>query len=429
MNLLFVHQGFPGQYRHLLAALLQQGGHQLVGMGCGDPVSLPKGLHYIRYNVQRGTTTTAHPWVQEYETKLIRAEACADAAQQLRQQGFRPDLICAHPGWGESLFLRDIWPDAPQLLYQEFWYQARNSDIDFDPEFGSISAEDENSAQHTWHALARSRTKNAHLHLALEAANWSVCPTQFQRSTFPQSFQSAISVIHDGINTNIAAPLAADQQVPLRLPDGTLLLSSDPIITFVNRTLEPYRGCHTFLRALPAILQARPDARVVIVGATHGVSYGAAAPGGSWKDVFWPELETQLDSSRVHFTGPLQHAELIQLLQRSHAHVYLTYPFVLSWSLLEAMACGAPVVGSATAPVQEVIRDGETGLLVDFFSPAQLAEAVLTLLDQPALRAELGQRASAFVLRHYNRNDCVSRHLQLINLVATGVLDAHHSNP
>jgi glycosyltransferase involved in cell wall biosynthesis len=373
--------------------------------------TIPEGVTYIRYALSRGTARDVHPWAAETETKVIRGEACATAAHTLQQQGFEPDLICAHPGWGEALFLRDLWPEVPLLSYQEFYYQARGFDYDFDPELqGPLE----------WQACAKLRTKNANPLLMLETSSWNVAPTAFQRSSFPAHWQSRISVIHDGIDTSAAAP---DPQVaPLELPDGTLLRAGEPIVTFVNRRIEPYRGCHTMIRAIPAIQQACPGVRIVIVGEQEGVSYGSAPPVGTWRDLFLAQIRGQYDRSRVHFTGNLAYGHFLQLLKLTACHVYLTYPFVLSWSLLEAMSSAAPVVGSATAPVQEVVRDGCNGLLVDFFSPAQLAEAVADLIHHPLRARELGAAARQTVLDRFSLECCVPRHLSLLQLVATGAL-------
>ena len=349
----------------------------------------------------------------DLDSKFIRAEACARAAVQLRDKGFRPDLICAHPGWGEGLFLRDVWPEARLLCYQEFFYHARGVDLDFDPEL---------QGDPSWEDCARLRLKNATPLLMLDAADWNVTPTAFQRGTFPNEFQSQITPIHDGIDTAIACPDA--DVAPLKLPDGTILSAGEPTVTFVNRRIEPYRGCHTFLRAVPEIMRRHPRARLVVVGATKGVSYGKPAPGNSWRDIFLQEIKGQFDPGRLHFTGTLPYGPFLQLLKLSACHVYLTYPFVLSWSLLEAMSTGCAVVGSATPPVQEVITHGQEGLLVDFFSPSALADSVDTLLCDRALALEFGQRARNAVLHRFSLQACVPRQLALMQLVSSGALSS-----
>ena len=387
MKILFVHQSFPGQYRHILRALDRQGGHQIVGLGISNlSEALPASVHYFRYSLGRGNTPGIHNWLTDVDSKLIRGEACATAAAELRDKGFIPDIICSHPGWGEALFLRDVWPGVPLLCYQEFYYNSHGFDFDFDPEL---------QGSPDWKSCAALRLKNANPLLMLEASSWNITPTYFQRSSFPTAWQPRISVIHDGIDTQLAIP---DSNVlPLTLPDGTLLSLGEHTITFVNRNLEPYRGCHTFIRSIPIIQQLHPESRIVVVGSTEGVSYGKAAPENSWLNLFLDEIKGHYDPNRVHFTGPLAYPNFLHLLKLSACHVYLSYPFVLSWSLLEAMSTALPIVGSATSPVKEVISHGETGLLVDFFSPSHLAESISSLLTERTLAAKLGQRARELV--------------------------------
>jgi len=413
VNVLFVHQGFPGQYLHICRALAQHGHHRLVAMGMQQPRSpLPKGVQHVIYGASRGNGQDVHPLALETETKVIRAEACAAAAEQLKRQGFRPDIICGHPGWGELLFLPYVWPDVPILMYQEFYYQIRGFDYDFDPEF---------QTELNWQKCAKAHMKNANTLLNLEAATWNVAPTAFQRSSFPERFHQRISVIHDGIDAK-AAPAKTNTGLSLTLRDGQELRQGEPIITFVNRTIEPYRGCHSFIRAIPHIQELQPNARIVIVGAEQGVSYGSVCPQGEWKDLFLAEIEGTYDPSHLHFAGSLGYADFLTLLQLSQAHVYLTYPFVLSWSLLEAMSTACAIVGSATAPVQEVIQHGHNGFLVDFFSPEAIAEAVDQLLSDRKLAKQLGQQARKDALARYSLERCLPRQLELIDLVASGAL-------
>ena len=414
MRILFVHQNFPGQYLHIVQRLAQQGQHQLVALGINSldrNRSLPKNLQYFRYELNRGNSKDLHPLLTETESKVIRADACVRAAEELKKKGFEPDLICAHPGWGEPLFLKSVWPDAPLLCYQEFYYNSHGFDTNFDDEFEGAKG---------WQEFARFMMKNVYLNLALEQSDWNVSPTHFQASSFPEHWRRRISVIHDGVDTRKAAPNPAP--APLRLPDGTVLEKGQPIVTFVNRSLEPYRGCHTFIRSIPELQRLYPEARVVVVGQTKGVSYGSACPEGEWKDRFLAEIQGQYDPRRVHFTGALPYSQFIPLLQLSACHVYLTYPFVMSWSLLEAMACGCAVVGSNTAPVREAIRHGHNGLLVDFFSPADLAAAVAELLQDRERAVTFGQAARRTVEATYDLDTCVTRQVALMDLVASGCI-------
>jgi glycosyltransferase involved in cell wall biosynthesis len=404
MKILLVHQNFPGQFKHLAPALLKNPGNEVVAFTMNE-CSGSERLRVVRYKAAKGTAKDVHPWVAETETKVIRGEAAFRAAQALKAEGYEPDIILAHPGWGESLFLKQVWPKAKLIIYCEFHYASEGSDVGFDPEFPPADVGD----------ACRVRMKNVNNFLHFDIADAGVSPTEFQKSVFPEPFRSKIRVIHDGIDTERLTP---NPDVWLQI--GPYRLSrQDEVITFVNRNMEPYRGYHTFMRALPEILRKRPNARVLIVGG-DGVSYGAKPPAGkTWKQIFLDEVKDQLDLSRVHFLGHVDYKYFIPLLQLSTVHVYLTYPFVLSWSLLEAMSCGCAIVGSDTGPLREAIVDGETGLLADFFSPDAVAQQVVRLLESPELRTQLGHNARQFAIEHYDLNKvCLPAMLQLIEDVA-----------
>jgi glycosyltransferase involved in cell wall biosynthesis len=408
MNILFVHQNFPGQFKHLAPAMARQG-HRVVALHINACPPVP-GVALVRYAVTARPGEGTHRWLADLEVKTLRGEAAWKAAVKLREEGFVPDVIVAHPGWGESLFLQQVWPQARMGIYCEFFYQAEGADTGFDPEFGKPEADN----------ACRLQMKNANYALHFPRAHAGIAPTHWQASLFPEPFASRIAVIHDGIRTNQIKP-DAHASIRVQTAQGLVQLGqSDEVITFVNRNLEPYRGYHQFMRALPAILQARPQARVVIIGGNE-VSYGAAPPPGAdgkpqtWREIFLNEVKGALDLSRVHFVGKVPYADFLRVLQVSTVHVYLTYPFVLSWSLLEAMSAGCAIVASDTAPLREAIRQGETGQLVDFFDPAALARQVVALCQDPAERARLGAQARAFAVENYDlETRCLPRQIEWV---------------
>lgn len=386
MKILLVHQNFPGQFKHIYPILAADSANEVVVFTMNEFTAT--GIKVVKYQAGRGNAPQTHPWLADIETKTIRGEAAFKAALAIKEQGFYPDIIIGHPGWGECLFLKDVWPASKTLLYAEFYYQLSGGDVGFDPEFHRLSEVD----------LCRIRFKNINSLLNLEIADACVSPTKWQKGTYPLIYQSKINVIHDGVNTDLVKP---DPTSRIRIGDR-LYSKQDEIITFVNRNLEPYRGYHSFMRALPEILTQRPNAVVVIIGA-DGVSYGARPPEGkTWKSIFLEEVKDRLDMSRIHFVGQVNYQSFLSLLQSSTVHVYLTYPFVLSWSLLEAMACECAIVASDTAPLREAIIHDKTGKLVDFFNYDQLANEVISLLQDSATRRRLGASARKHVVDHYD---------------------------
>lgn len=397
---LFIHQNFPGQFVHVASELVRQG-HQVVALGIKGR-AVP-GVQFIRYEPKAPPRVSAVDAVRDFETKVVRGMACAQVMEQLRAQGFTPDTIVAHPGWGEALFCKDVWPGARLLTFAEFFYCAEGADYNFDPEFFHDSVADR----------ARLRLKNSvHLH-ALDACDAGYTPTRWQLEQLPPIQRDRIQVIFDGIDTRMVAPAPA---VTVQLQrDKITLRPGDEVITFVNRNLEPYRGFHVFMRALPDILRQRPNARCLIVG-RDDVSYGSKPKaGGNWRQVMLTEVGARLPMERVHFLGGLSYADYLKVIQISACHVYLTYPFVLSWSCLEAMSAARVVVGSRTGPVQEVITHGTNGLLVDFFDTEALSRQVINVLQDPAAHQHLGDAARTHVVEHYDlRSKCLPRLLNLV---------------
>lgn len=394
MKYLFIHQNFPGQYLHLVRHLVRQGGNEIVFIS-EDNANVIPGVRRVRYRVPRTATETAHPGVRDLDIGLMRADAVAKAAQTLKNLGFVPDIILGHHGWGELLNIQDVYPNVPVLGYFEFYYHTEPGfDVDFDPEFPMAPE-----------VIPLVRTKNAVNLLALTNPGYGQTPTEFQKSTYPRWAQDTITVLREGVDLELCRPDPKAAKKTLKVGD-VRITPKQKLVTYVARDLEPYRGFHEFMRALPRVLDEQPDAHVVVVGG-DGVSYGARLASGCWREIMLEELKGRLDLSRIHFVGKVSYETFRALLQRSDAHVYLTYPFVASWSLREAMAMGCALVGSATAPVEEFIKHGETGLLAPFTEPERIADAILELLTNKPL----AKRLRLAVRQEAERSLCMASYL------------------
>ncbi|WP_199260429.1 glycosyltransferase [Paracoccus binzhouensis] len=387
MKILFVHQNFPAQFLHLAPALAARG-HDVLAL-TDEKNTRPSPVRVVRYKAP-GELNLPPMLGRTYSEMAERGWLAARGCRALRDRhGYTPDVIFGHSGWGETLFLREIWPEAKLLVYAELLYRTRGQDVGFDPEISPDSDEGRVST------VARS----AHLIQGLVQADAGLAPTAYQADSFPPELRGKLTVIHDGIDTLKVCP---NPQAEFLLPDGRKLRAGDEVLTYVSRSLEPYRGFHRFMRALPAVLRARPDAQVVLVGG-DGVSYGSPprdAP--NWKQKLLAELDGRLDSARVHFMGRVPYPQYLALLQVARVHCYLTYPFVLSWSLTEAMAAGCYVVGSDTEPVRELVRDGENGRLVPFFDQPALEAALIRGLAGDPDAARLQAAARQTILQSYD---------------------------
>lgn len=385
LRVLFIHQNFPGQFRRIAFHLSRDPDVDVLSIGKqGCP--MVDGVRTLTYSLHRSAGPSTHHYARQYENSLLHGQAVLRVLMQLKSEGYVPDVIVAHSGWGETLFVKDVFPSVRLVSFSEYYYRAKGADFGFDPEF-KVTLDDR----------ARVRVQNAQLLMGLDDCDVAVTPTNWQKSLHPAAYRDKIQVVHEGIDTEVMTP---NPFARFALPCGRELRYGDPVVTYVARNLEPYRGFHVFMRALPELLANNPNCDVVIAGG-DGTSYGKRPIGGSnWRTKLLAEVS--VDPLRVHFVGQLTYARYRTLLQVSAAHVYLTYPFILSWSMLEAMSCGCLLIGSRTPPVSEVIVDGENGMLVNFFDGAGLVKMVSKALREQESFQSMRSRARATISERYS---------------------------
>lgn len=389
MRFLFIHQNMPGQYKNFLLRLAQMKQHQLVFLTQRKQRIEIEGVEQVIYAPSREPRVDTHHYMRDYERHILNAQGVYRALVELKQRGFKPDICLGHNGWGEIWFVKDIWPDVPVVGYFEFFYNHRGADMGFDPEYPSVPDDG-----------PRVRIKNAGNLTGLHVSDHGQSPTSWQHQQYPDWARRKITVLFDGIDTRVLTP---DPRARVTIAGRTgALTRDDEVITYIARNLEPYRGFHVFMRALPEIQKRRPKAHIVILGG-DGVSYGRKLPPGqTYRENLMKEVGDQLDLSRIHFVGQVPYSSFMGILRVSRAHVYLTYPFVLSWSMLEAMSMGAVVIGSRTGPVIEALRHGENGFLVDFFDRGQLLDTLDDVLNRHAQMGPIREAARASVVQRYD---------------------------
>ncbi len=402
MNILFLHNNFPAQFHNLAQELAQNPRHRVVAIGSETARPMSNVKLYC-YRSPAFDVSATHPFARRFDAECRRATAVLYVLSELRASGFEPGLIVGHCGWGETLPLRSVFPKARIAIYCEFYYRPEGQDVHFDPEGPQLGVD----------GIVALHCKNASTLLSLAEADLGLSPTEWQKQTYPPEHQAKIHVVHEGIDEIRLRP---DPGARFLLPNGEILNHGQEVVTFVARNLEPMRGYHIFMRALPKILSARPEAQIVIVGG-DGVSYGASPPEGkSWKSIYLDEVADRVDLARIHFLPQLPYDDYVALLQVSRAHVYLTFPFVLSWSLVEAMALGCVIVASDTAPVREAITHDLNGLLTPFHDPDALAAIVARVLADPDAFAHLGRAAHATATGRYAKSICVAEALARLGL-------------
>ncbi|MCP4380700.1 MAG: glycosyltransferase [Hyphomicrobiales bacterium] len=397
MRLLFVHQNFPGQFLHL-APRLARAGHQVTALSKREEdVKLP-GVKVVRYALPDKKAPGTRPLLQRFERARGYGEAAANSALRMKRDGFAPDVIVIHPGWGEGLFLKDVWPEARQLHYCEFHLTP----------FGPAQVHNPTMPP-AMHQVFEARLSTGLNLFALETMDRGYSPTRWQHGQYPDHARDRIDIIHDGINARACRP---NPDATVTLPSGRQLTRRDKVVTYVSRNLEPMRGFPEFMRAAELLLSRNQDVEVVVVGGDE-VSYSRShASGRPWREIMLDEVD--VDPSRIHFLGKVPYGVYLSALQISAAHVYLTAPFLLSWSALEAMSAGCLLIASDTDPVREVVEDGENGLLFDFFDRRQLVSLVEDSLADPDKFESIRENARATILENYTVARCVPVQMDLV---------------
>lgn len=399
-GVLFAHSNFPGQFAPLAEELIRR--RVPVAAVTNTVGRVVPGVLQAQWSQPRQPTPAIYPPAARSEREFLGAEGAFAAAMKLKASGFEPDYVVAHPRYGSPLFLREVYPEARYIVHAEYYYQPHGGDADFDTEFRTPTQE----------SYLNARAMNGPLALAYAEADVLVAPTQFQRSLLPPAFRDRAIVVHEGVDTDLAKP---DPAARLHLDNGLALDRSRPVVTFVSRRFEPLRGAHIFLRALPRLFEAVPEAQVVAIGSDDPNVYGVRMEDGrTWRGFLLDQLAGKLDFGRLHFTGVLPHDRMLGAMAISAAHVYYTYPFVLSWSVLEAMACECLIVGSDTPPVAEAVTDGKNGILLDFFDVEALSDQLIAACRNPGGYDDLRREARRTVVERFDRRRCLAAWLGLV---------------
>lgn len=396
MDVLFIHQNFPGQFRHIARHLANLSNFRVLAIGQDHAPGLDS-VQLHKYRPHRKASSKTHPYARTFEEAVLNGQQVLRLLLKLQQDGYEPDVVVAHPGWGETLYVKQVFPKTRLIHFCEYYYHTQGADVGFAPEF-PLTMDD----------CARISSRNALHLLNLENCDTAITPTHWQHSFHPVAYQDKIKVIHEGIDVTRLGP---DSKAVLQLPNGKVLKAGEPTITYVARNLEPYRGFHQFMRALPRVLAAHTTCQVVIIGGDN-VSYGSPPKdAANWRSKLL--CENPVDQSRVHFLGKVEYSTYCKALQVSAVHIYLTYPFVLSWSLLEALASGCLVIASDTEPVREVIRHGDNGWLIDFFDDQMLFNKILDILSDSKQSVGLRKKAQDG-MRNYSINEGVKNYIKEI---------------
>lgn len=397
LNILFIHPNFPGQFKALINSLVSHKNVRLAFITTRQDAE-QRGVIIKKYAAPERQVDGVHKYLRTLNQDMNGAQEITKAAIELAREGFVATAVVGHIGWAGLMFMREVFPDAKLIGYTEWYFKWQNS-------WEHFSGEKLNMDQ-----KISTRMLNATSVLGIEALDACVTPTHWQRSVFPKMYQRNMHVIHEGIDTNTCEPQA---RRTLFVPGCLKPLSPElKLVTYVSRAMEPARGFFTFMDAAARLAKLDPEVQFVIVGRPHAAYSGSTGDGPTYKEQAIEKYD--VDMSRMHFCGKLQYDDYLQVLKNSSVHVHFSMPYTLSWSALEAMACGCAMVGSSNAPVNEAIEHDVNGRLVNFFDAEGLVREVQDLLADRNEAERLGLAARETVLSRYESADCVNQWKALI---------------
>lgn len=408
MHILFLHGNYPAQF-HLQARILAADPrHRVVFATEREEVPREQifpGLELLTLKPHRPPSQAIHPYLVAHEEAVLLGQAVVRQLMTLKDQGFLPRLVVFHAGRGLGLFLRTLLPEATLVAYCEWYFKP----ADLPWLWGAAPLD----------SVLRIGLRNQVLLQELVEADLAITPTDWQRRQFPTALQPRLEVVFDGVDTSFFQPAdAAAPAAPLRLqPEGgATALEIGPeaiVLSYTTRGMEPLRGFPEFMRALPGLLAAFPALQVVIAGRDRqAYSYAAPSHGGSWKEHLLAELGPFPGRERVHFTGLIPYGQLRALLQRTDLHVYLSRPYVTSWSLFQAAACGAPIAMNSGPATTDVLPQAAFATL-NLDEPGGIEPALRAALER-SLRQRRQQRAS-LLPEPFALPSCQARWQELVN--------------
>jgi glycosyltransferase involved in cell wall biosynthesis len=398
MHILYVHQNFPAQFGHIAHHLVRKLGWKCSFISQTPPGNV-NGIEKIQYKITGGATKANHFCTRTFENAVWHCDGVFKALHA--RKDLKPDLIVGHSGFGSTLFLRELYPNTPIVNFFEYYYRAHDpdSDMDFRKDLD-------------WKVepikYLRSRCRNAMILLDLQNCEAAYTPTEFQKSRFPEEYLPKLQVIFDGVERAVyhgheeTLRPALERRAPRQI-GGVKIPAKTRVVTYVSRGFESMRGFDIFMRSARLIAQRFPDVVFLIIG-TDRIAYGGDESHIEGQKTFkeWVLSREEFDLSRFFFLGRVPPEELARILASTDLHIYLTVPFVLSWSMMDAMSCGAVVLASSTSPVKEMIRDGENGLLADFFNVEEFADKAVRALQDPAAHRPLGRAAEKMIADQYS---------------------------